>query len=110
MRTLVSLWSAAVALTMVPDLSAQPPDRKGIEFFETKIRPVLVEHCYKCHSEEARKNRKLKADFLLDSKAGMLKGGDTGPALVPGKPGESLILKALKHDGDVRMPRDGKLP
>jgi hypothetical protein len=89
---------------------AQTPDAKGVEFFEAKIRPVLVEQCYRCHSEEARKNRKLKGDLLLDSKAGMLTGGATGPALVAGKPAESLLMKALWHEGDLRMPRDGKLP
>jgi hypothetical protein len=110
MRTLALLMLAAVALTMAPHLSAQPADRKGIEFFETKIRPVLIAHCYKCHSEEARKNRRLKADFLLDTKMGLLKGGVTGPALIPGKPNESLLLKALRHEGDLQMPRSGKLP
>ncbi|MSQ96272.1 MAG: DUF1553 domain-containing protein [Gemmataceae bacterium] len=98
-----------VFLIFVPTLRAQPLDPKGVEFFETKIRPVLVEHCYKCHSEEARKNRKLKADLLLDSRAGMLQGGDTGPAIVAGKPGASLLMKALRHEGELRMPRDGKL-
>ena len=67
MRTFSIALVAAAALTMAPHLWAQPADPKGIEFFETKIRPVLVEHCYSCHSEEARKNRKLKADFVLDS-------------------------------------------
>jgi hypothetical protein len=110
MRTLASFLFAAAVLTMAPPLSAQPADRRGIEFFETKIRPVLVEHCYKCHSEEARKSRKLKADLLLDTKAGVLQGGVSGPALVPGKPAESLLLKALRHEGDLQMPRIGKLP
>jgi len=109
MRTLGFILLATVSLMTVPNLSAQTNDRKGMEFFETKIRPVLVEHCYKCHSEEARKNRKLKADLLLDTKAGLLKGGDLGPAIVPGKPGESLLLKALRHEGDLQMPRGGKL-
>jgi Protein of unknown function (DUF1553)/Protein of unknown function (DUF1549)/Planctomycete cytochrome C len=103
---LASLMSLAIALPA----RAQSLDAKGVEFFEAKIRPVLVEHCYKCHSEEARKNRKLKGDLLLDSKAGMLTGGETGPALVASKPGESLLMKALRHEGDLRMPRDGKLP
>lgn len=107
MRTLASFLLVVAMITS--QASAQSPDRKGIEFFETKIRPVLVEHCYQCHSEEARKNRKLKADFLLDTKAGLLKGGVTGPALIPGKPAESLLLKALRHDGDLQMPRNGKL-
>ena len=103
------LLASLIPLTFTSSLQAQVPDAKAVEFFEAKIRPVLVEHCYKCHSEEARKNRKLKGDLLLDSKAGLLTGGVTGPALVAGKPGESLLLKALRHEGDLRMPRDGKL-
>ncbi|MBI3822926.1 MAG: PSD1 domain-containing protein [Planctomycetes bacterium] len=110
MRTFSMFFLVVLSLTTVPRVSAQPAERKGLEFFETKIRPVLVEHCYKCHSEEARKNKKLKADFVLDSKAGLRKGGVTGPAIVPGKPSESLLLKALRHEGDLQMPRNGKLP
>src|SRR5262249_35840457 len=109
MRTFPFLLASIGWLTMVPKLSAQPNARKGIEFFESKIRPVLVEHCYRCHSEEARKKGKLKAGLLLDSKAGLLKGGETGPALVAGKPRESLLLKALRHEGDLHMPPSGKL-
>ncbi len=80
----------------------------GIEFFEKKIRPVLVEHCYKCHSAAAKKDR---GGLALDTKAGVLKGGDTGPLLVPGKPADSLLLKAIHYtDPDLRMPPKGKLP
>ncbi len=107
--SLLFLASLVLSVCTLP-ARAQMKDPKGIEFFEAKIRPVLVEHCYKCHSEDARKNRKLKGDLLLDSKAGMLSGGATGPALVAGKPGASLLMKALRHEGDLRMPRDGKLP
>jgi hypothetical protein len=82
------------------------PDRRGIEFFEKKIRPVLSEHCYQCHSEAAKKS---KGGLRLDSREGLLKGGDRGPALVPGKTKESLILKALHYDGDLHMPPKGKL-
>jgi hypothetical protein len=90
---------------------AAEPDGKAVEFFETKIRPVLVEHCYRCHSEEAQKSKKLKGSLLLDSRGGLLKGGDSGPALVPGKAAESLLIKALRHHQDVRpMPPKGKLP
>ncbi|MSQ96942.1 MAG: DUF1553 domain-containing protein [Gemmataceae bacterium] len=74
---------------------------KGIEFFESKIRPVLSKYCYECHSAQSKK---LKADLLLDSKAGMLKGGDSGPVLVPGKAKASLLIKALEHDGPTKMP------
>jgi hypothetical protein len=80
------------------------------EFFEKKIRPALVEHCYKCHSADAVTAKKLKAGLRLDHQAGVLSGGDSGPAVVPGKPTESLLLKTLRYDGDVKMPPTGKLP
>ena len=99
-----------LSLAIVPHLSAQPADAKGIEFFEAKIRPVLVEHCYRCHSEDARKNRKLKAELLLDTKTGLMKGGESGPAIITGKPEQSRLIKALRHEGDVQMPPSGKLP
>jgi hypothetical protein len=77
-------------------------DSAGLAFFEQKIRPVLAEHCYECHSERAKK---LKAGLLLDTKAGWQKGGDSGvPAVVPGKPDESLLLRALRHLDDLEMP------
>jgi hypothetical protein len=78
----------------------------GIDFFENKIRPVLVENCYKCHSA----NTKTKGGLALDSRDSVLRGGDTGPAIVPGKPNESLLLNAIKYDGEPKMPPDGKLP
>ncbi|HZZ80905.1 MAG TPA: DUF1549 domain-containing protein, partial [Gemmataceae bacterium] len=111
MRNVSLFLVAAIGLAIRSPILAQPAaERKGIEFFEAKIRPVLVEHCYKCHSEDARKNRKLRGDLALDTRAGLAKGGANGPAIVPGKPAESLLLKALRHEGNLRMPRDGKLP
>lgn len=82
----------------------------GIEFFEKKIRPALVEHCYQCHSADAKMNKKLKAELFLDTREGLLKGGDNGQAVVPGKVLEGTLLKALRHTGDTRMPPKGKLP
>jgi hypothetical protein len=81
----------------------------GVDFFEKKIRPVLVQHCYSCHSKEANKQR---GGLLLDSRAGLLEGGDNGPSIVAGKPAESLLIKAVKHltVKKLHMPRDGKLP
>src|SRR6516164_8420851 len=81
--------SLAMALAMDSTRAADKPDPAGVEFFEKKIRPVLIEQCYSCHSTEAKKQ---KGGLLLDSRAGLLKGGDTGPALVPGKPADSLII------------------
>jgi hypothetical protein len=78
------------------------------EFFEKRVRPVLVEHCYPCHSASATK---LKAGLRLDSRAGMLAGGDSGPAIIPGKPAESRLVRAIRYDDvDLRMPPKGKLP
>ncbi|MCY2965103.1 MAG: PSD1 and planctomycete cytochrome C domain-containing protein, partial [Planctomycetota bacterium] len=88
---------------------AQTVDPKEVEFFEQKIRPVLAQHCYSCHSAEAATNGKLRGELQLDSRAGVAKGGETGPALVAGKSAESLLLKALRYDG-MEMPPSGKLP
>jgi hypothetical protein len=79
-----------------------------IDFFENKIRPVLVEQCYRCHSASAKS---LKGNLRLDSRDGLRKGGATGPAVMPGKPAESLLLKAIRHGDDIlRMPPKQKLP
>ncbi|MEY4566394.1 MAG: hypothetical protein RLY14_1364 [Planctomycetota bacterium] len=83
--------------------------REQVEFFESKIRPVLIEHCLNCHSEEARVSSKLKGGLLLDSREGWQIGGDNGPAIVPGKPQESGLLSALTYEHDVQMPPAGKL-
>ena len=76
-------------------------------FFEAKIRPVLVEHCYECHSA---KTKVPKGGLRVDSRAALLRGGDSGPALVPGKPEDSLIFKAMSYtDSAVEMPPKAKL-
>ena len=85
------------------------PTPEQITFFESKIRPVLAQHCYQCHSAEALRAGKLKANLLVDSRDGMMKGGESGAAVVPGNREESLLLAALKHDG-FEMPPAGKLP
>src|ERR1041385_179681 len=78
------------------------------QFFESKIRPVLVNNCYKCHSQQSEK---VKGGLLLDTKDGLLKGGTTGPAVVPGDPEKSLLIKAIRYtDPDLQMPpKDKKL-
>jgi mono/diheme cytochrome c family protein len=82
---------------------AAPPD--GAAFFEKKVRPVLVEKCVSCHGPE-----KQKGGLRVDSREGLLTGGKRGAAIVLGKPGESLLLRALAHDGDLKMPPKTKLP
>lgn len=74
----------------------------GMEFFEAKVRPILVDKCYSCHSQ---KSSKVRGGLLLDSRDGVLKGGDTGPALKPGDVEHSLLIKAVRYtDGDLQMP------
>ncbi len=79
------------------------------DFFEKKIRPVLVKHCYECHSHDAEVKNQLKGGLLLDSRDGTLAGGDSGPAIEPGKPDETLLLEALQYK-TFKMPPKGKLP
>ena len=83
-------------------------EKEKIDFFESKIRPVLIEHCYECHSEKAQKENNLKGGLILDTRKSIRTGGDSGPAVVPGKEAESLLLSALRHD-DYEMPPSGKL-
>ena len=89
--------------------STKASDAAGLDFFEKKIRPVLAQECYQCHSAQAAAQKKLKGGLLLDSRDGARKGGESGPAIVPGKPDESLLVRALKHE-DFEMPPKGKLP
>jgi len=102
---LTAFIALVLAVTIRTD-GASPKDA-GLELFEKKIRPVLIQHCYKCHSEDAKRP---KGGILLDTKAGLLKGGDTGAGLVPGKPKESLLIRALRYESDLEMPPKGKLP
>lgn len=87
-------------------MTDEQPTAEQIEFFETKIRPVLVEHCYECHSGDIATP---KGGLRLDLKSAILEGGDSGTALVPGKPTESLLLQAMRYEG-LEMPPKGKLP
>ena len=102
MATLLCLQSSAGAQNTA--------DAKGAAFFESKIRPVLVKECYQCHSAEAARNKKLRGGLQLDTRDGIRKGGDGGPAVVPGDPKKSLLLAAMRHDPAVeKMPPNGKL-
>ena len=88
-------------------VSAATPDASGIEFFEKKIRPVLAEHCYECHSHQAKK---LKAEFHLDSREGLLQGGESGVAVVLGEPDRSRLIQAVRYSNpDLQMPPKKKL-
>jgi hypothetical protein len=95
-------FSLVVCLFLPAITLAGDTTPKGIEFFEKKIRPVLVTHCYECHSTQSKK---LKAQLLLDSKEGMRQGGVSGELFTLGKAKDSLLIKALRHDGDTKMPK-----
>lgn len=82
------------------------PSREQEAFFESKIRPLLVQYCYDCHGPDSGKG---EADLRLDSLEGFVKGGKSGPALVAGQPSQSLVMLAVKHDGAVAMPPKKKL-
>ncbi|MCY2972975.1 MAG: hypothetical protein NTZ30_20225 [Planctomycetota bacterium] len=89
--------------------SAVVAEDARLDFFEKRIRPVLVSHCYKCHSAESATKGKLKGALALDTRKAMLKGGESGTSIIPGKPSESLLIKALKYSG-LEMPPTQKLP
>ncbi|MBI1323077.1 DUF1553 domain-containing protein [bacterium] len=87
---------------------ADDSDRAKGEFFESRIRPILVENCYECHAAGAKA---IKGGLRLDSKAGVLTGGDSGPAVVPGMPDESPLYLAIRYEGEAEnMPPKAKLP
>ena len=76
-----------------------------LDFFESRIRPVLIEHCLECHSN----NDKRKGGLSLTGRAGLLRGGESGPAIALGKPDASLLLEALRYES-YEMPPKGQLP
>ncbi len=104
-RLLKSLTIAAVLLPWA-QAPALADDRTSLEHFEKKIRPVLIEQCYDCHSAAAKE---VKGGLCVDTRDGLRRGGDAGPALVPGNAADSLLIAALQHDG-LAMPPKKKLP
>lgn len=83
-------------------------DPEGAAFFEEKIRPVLIERCYSCHSAQAKPP---KAGLRVDTRAGFRKGGDSGRAIESGRPDDSLLIRVLEHSSEIaQMPPDGRLP
>ena len=96
----------AILNLSAPGLRAEEITKEQTEFFETKIRPVLADNCYRCHSADAGKD---KGGLTLDSRDAMLKGGETSPAVVPGQPEKSLLIKAIGYlDADLQMPPKGE--
>ena len=102
---------ACAALNPAAPIVADKPDAAGTDYFEKFIRPVLSQKCYGCHSKESGKQ---KGGLLLDTREGIRMGGDSGHAVVPGDPKESLLLNAIRYtDKEMEMPpkkEGGKLP
>ncbi len=97
---------AVVAIRAEGQESRSAPTPAQLEFFEKKVRPILAENCFKCHGPEMQ-----KGGLRLDSREAILKGGDTGPAIVPKRPDESELIKAVRYEADgFQMPPPGKLP
>jgi len=114
MKTLKPCWKTLGLALCLPALATTAPasdpektdDAAQFRFFEKNIRPLLAKNCYQCHGPE-----KHKGDLRLDSRAGILLGGNNGPAVTPGKPSESLIMLAVSHsDEDLKMPPKERLP
>ncbi|MGV3721564.1 MAG: DUF1549 domain-containing protein, partial [Actinomycetota bacterium] len=105
-------WLAVVVLAgaaSTPLLAAAPtparPSASDSAFFESRVRPLLAKHCFACHSQKI-----AQAGLRLDTQQGMLKGGDSGPAVVAGKPDQSALIRAVKYsDAKLQMPPSGKL-
>ncbi len=105
----IEVWSGTGPIPAAPQPRfATDPTPEQIAFFESRVRPVLAEHCYECHSATATK---LKGGLLLDSRAGVVQGGDTGPAITPGDPGASLLIQAVRRtDPNLAMSPKSALP
>src|SRR3954469_7407191 len=105
--------AAAMTLLTAPDVRAAAPaaavapaGSSGIEYFEKRVRPILAKSCYECHSAQASK---VKADFTLDTRAGLLRGGESGkPAIVPGNVKESPLLRAVPRSDKSTKPMPPK--
>src|SRR4030095_11686374 len=80
------------------------PNPAQLEFFEKSVRPLLAEKCFTCHGPE-----KQKAGLRLHARASLLEGGESGPAVVPGRPDKSLLIQAVRHTGELKMPPKDKL-
>lgn len=83
----------------------EAPTPEQLEFFEKRVRPVLVEHCQKCHGSQVQ-----KGGLRVDSRAALLAGGESGPAVVPGRPDEGFLVGAVEYGEVFQMPPTGKLP
>lgn len=103
-----AIWKTAVAVSILASTASLSRADEGMVFFESKIRPALIKHCYECHSEAEREK---KGGLWLDRKAGWEVGGDSGPAAIPGDVDGSLLIQTIRYeDPELEMPPKTKLP
>src|SRR5712671_3009757 len=107
-----SLFAIAFAIIWISRIAhcaevKNPVTKTQSDFYEKRVQPILSEYCYQCHSHQAEK---IKGSLVLDSREGLLKGGESGPAVLPGDPEKSLLIRAVRHvDEDLQMPPKKKL-
>ena len=104
---MASMVSSVELIASAEDATAeQNPQRQAEAFFAESVLPIFQQHCYECHSHGAVE---VKGGLLLDSRSGWVQGGDSGPAIVQGKPDDSLLIRAVRYE-DLEMPPTGQLP
>ena len=105
-RPMAGLAAVLMGLLATQARSESRDHEQDLQFFERRIRPALVTHCYECHSASSKK---VGGKLYLDHAGGLLRGGESGSAIVPGRPGESLFIRAIrKENDDLVMPPDDK--
>ena len=112
--TLCNPWYVGAMVCVLSSLGTQysfadeKPSAEQIQFFESKVRPIFVDHCYECHSATADE---VEAELLLDSKWGWMTGGESGPAIIPGNLEDSLVIDAVRYEENkvTAMPPRSKL-
>jgi mono/diheme cytochrome c family protein len=102
-RERVSALVALALFAVVPAVSSAA-DRSAVDRFEAKVRPLLIQHCTRCHGPD-----KQRGGLRLDSARALAKGGESGPVVVPGKPDESRLVEAVRYAGDLKMPPKSRL-
>ena len=108
MKRFTSIRFSALILAFALPLQGAEPDGAGIEFYEKKVRPILVEHCYSCHSATAAK---IKGGLRVDAREALFEGGESGKVLIAGHPEKSKFIEAVTYKNvELQMPKSGKLP
>ncbi len=96
-------YAIASVLILIPALAQTPASVQDPDFFENKVRPILADNCYDCHTAAEM------GGLRVDSRERLLQGGKSGQALMPGDPDKSLLIQAIRQSGDLKMPKGGKL-